>query len=115
MEIKLFEVRDRITFISAIAIKLGSNNESERFLLARAGFGLLNEDQEKYILFGRLQDLKLEYNFISDSRTMPVAHNYIRENWNDLKSGDVIDIEYVLGEVSKPKESERNASNLFVE
>lgn len=115
MEIKLFEIRDRVTFISSIAIGLDSNNESERFLLARAGFGISNENQKRYILFGRLSDLKLEYDFKSDTRTMSVAHNYIKENWNNLKSGDVIDIEYILGEANKPKESERNASNLFTE
>ena len=40
-------------------------------------------------------------------RTMPVAHNYIIENWHDLRDGDVVDVEFILGESSAPKTSER--------
>ncbi len=42
-------------------------------------------------------------------RTRPVAHAYIIENWPKLSDGDVIDVEYILGERATPKISERVA------
>jgi hypothetical protein len=38
---------------------------------------------------------------------MPEAHKYIIEHWYDLKTGDVVDVEFALGESEKPKLSER--------
>jgi hypothetical protein len=29
---------------------------------------------------------------------MPSAHEYIQDNWDKLKSGDIIDVEILLGE-----------------
>ena len=40
-------------------------------------------------------------------RTYSVAHNYIQEHWDEIKAGDVIDVEYILGETPEPKLSER--------
>ena len=40
-------------------------------------------------------------------RTMQVAHNYIIEHYSGLSDGDVVDVEYVLGERLSPKISER--------
>ena len=37
MNVKLLEIRDRATFIPAIAIQLGSRSEEERWLLSRSG------------------------------------------------------------------------------
>jgi len=41
-------------------------------------------------------------------RTMPVAHNYIIENWEEIRDGDVIDVEFILGETTVKKVSERH-------
>jgi len=38
---------------------------------------------------------------------MTVAHAYIEKNFHNLNSGDVIDVEFILGETDKPKTSER--------
>ncbi len=38
---------------------------------------------------------------------MQVAHLYVDEHFDDLKDGDVIDVEYILNETDKPKISER--------
>jgi hypothetical protein len=35
-----------------------------------------------------------------------VAHDYIRNNWPTLKDGDVIDVEFILGETNERKISE---------
>ena len=38
MKIKAVEIRDKATFIPAIAIKMEPENEGQRYLLARCGF-----------------------------------------------------------------------------
>ena len=41
---------------------------------------------------------------------MPVAHNYIIEHWHELKDGDVVDVQFILGETKAPKVSERRSA-----
>ena len=38
-------------------------------------------------------------------RTMQTAHLHIRHNWATLRSGDVVDVEFILGERVTPKPS----------
>ena len=111
MEVKLFEVRDRATFIPCFGIRMspgytahGSFCPKETFLLRRAGFGL----EEPLVLFGRLDGGECNHDpFAWGGRTLAVAHRYIAEEWSSLRSGDVVDVEFVLGEKSSPKLSER--------
>lgn len=51
---KTFEIRDRATFIPVLAVKLQPDCEADRFLIARAGYGLTPADQSKYVLLMRL-------------------------------------------------------------
>jgi hypothetical protein len=46
-----------------------------------------------------------------NDRTMQTAHGYIATGWADLRSGDVIDVEVVLGE--KPKSDAKLTEALF--
>lgn len=114
MEVKLFEIRDAATFIPIMCIKLSSRNEEERYLLARAGYGQLAEVHKTYVMM--IQIAGGAGQAICDfcdwnGRTYYESHHYIYENWNVLKSGDVIDVEYIIGKSSQPKVSER-ISNL---
>ena len=109
MQVKLFEVRDRATFIPCFGILMvpgeGSHGE-EGYLLRRAGFGFDNP----LVLFGRLEGGECRYDVYDwtpgGSRTMQQAHHYVSENWDRLQSGAVIDVEFVLGETEEPKVSE---------
>lgn len=110
METKLFEVRDRMTFVPVICIKLEPSNEADRYLLAMTGYGLVAEEQVQYILYSKLQGGEFtcvpeEHNV--GARTHSVAHYHINEHWDELKSGDVIDIEFLVGETTTPKTSQR--------
>lgn len=110
MEVKLFELRDAGTFIPVIAIKPDSRSEVEFWLLERAGYGDTQEHQRDYVLFGRLDGTSmLVYDPFEwgGSRTMHVAHQYAIDRWNDLVSGEVIDVEFILGLKAEPKESEQ--------
>lgn len=110
MVVKLFELRDRFTFIPVMAIKLVSESEQERFLLSKAGYGIGYSDHLKYILLLRINgDHIVGSSDCYDhggGRTMGEAHNFIYKNWNELTSGDVIDVEYILGETNQKKDSE---------
>lgn len=52
------------------------------------------------------------YGWLLGSRTFPVAHSFIENNWDELKDGDVIDVEFILGETAEKKVSERITESL---
>jgi len=104
LEAKIFEVRDSATFIPVVAIKLDSlkEPESNSYLLRRAGYG------DPLILLTRLQGGKACYDLYDwGNRTMQFAHAYIEKNFDKLETGAVIDVEFILGETTEPKKSER--------
>lgn len=106
MEIKLFEIRDSCTFIPAYAVSFRNSTEEESYLSGRAGY----EKDGKTIIFGYLAyPEKSSYDSIDflAGRTMKIAMEYVRDNWESVKSGDVIDVEWILGEKEDIKVSER--------
>ena len=107
METKLYEIRDRVTAIAAIAIEVLATEADEHYLLRRAGYGV----GQRYIILMDAHDTYRAYydpyGWPDGTRTMPQAHFYIETNWDNLKSGDVIDVEFILGETEVPKVSER--------
>lgn len=118
MEIKLFEVRDRNTFMPVMAVKLGirqgRRDGAELFLLRRAGYGLTQlmpttQGMEPYVILCKLDGVEAQYDPFGwpNPRTLGTAHTHIIRNWSTLETGDVIDVEYILKETSTPKQSER--------
>lgn len=104
MEIKLLEIRDRATFLPMFAFSTRSDNPDQHYLLRRAGFAS-NSD---LVMFGYLRGSGAEYDcFHWNDRTKKVAHQYIEKHWDEIKDGDVIDVEFILGETTEKKISER--------
>lgn len=108
IETKLFELRDRATFIPVIASRIAPyewNSIADVYLAKRAGYG------EPLIFLARLEGgSNAEWSSTDwSTRTMQVAHDYIAERWSDLASGEVVDVEFILGLTSSPKVSEREA------
>lgn len=104
MQIKLFEVRDKATFLPVIAISTVSANEAQEYLLRHNGC----VGSSNLVLLSRLRGNKQSYDPYSwNDRTMHTAHLYIEKHFHNLKDGDVIDVEFILGETSEPKLSER--------
>ncbi len=103
MIVKAIEIRDRNTFIPAIAIRMAPANEEQRYLLARVGF------RTAQIVLMRLNDQEAHSDPYEwrDARTMPNAHVWLLEHFDDVKDGDVLDVEFILGEARAPKVSER--------
>ena len=121
MKTILLEVRDRMTFIPVVAMSTESyrpgvddvsrltlhqrsNLEARRYLLCRSGY---SPDGETIILVN-LNDCRASNDpYGWNGRTMTVAHEFIEQNWDKLSDGDVIDVEFILGETTVKKTSER--------
>lgn len=93
MKAKVLEIRDEMTFIP-------------NWHLRRCGYPC---DGQPNILITRLTANGKASNdpYFWGGRTMPVAHDYIIKNWENLRDGDVVDVQFILGEISAPKVSER--------
>jgi hypothetical protein len=105
---KFLEVRDRATFIPVAAISMmPSEPETQRYwLMRRAGFSA----DYPQVLLVRLLGGEAQYDpyaWASGSRTMRTAHLHIRDQWESIADGDVVDVEFILGETSVKKVSER--------
>lgn len=115
MEVKLIELRDRGTFIPMMAIRLTWRDLTERFLLRRAGFGdeqiaPESSSEEPYVIMCSLVDgdIGAQYDpyHWKNQRTFGTSHRYLIKYWNVVQSGQVVDVEYILGETQQPKQSE---------
>jgi len=110
---KMFEVRDRGTFIPVMAILIDTtypnSTTEELWLLRRAGFSLSCWGMIYLIhIIGK----KASYDSNDwGNRTMSVAHYFIERNWDNLETGEVIDVQFILGETFTKKISERLDQN----
>ena len=115
---KFIEIRDEATCILALAIKMQEDGEDPEtaaiehwFLHRRSGYP---EDGSSIMLM-RLSDGKAtndpyEWPALGmGRRTMGNAHNYIIDHFEELKTGDVVDVSVILGESTTTKISERVA------
>ena len=112
MEIKMFEIRDRGTYIPVIAIRPTPTCEDECYMLARAGYGREPQDMAGYILVARISGGEGRitcdpYEWGGGARTMQVAHDHIQKHYDELETGAVVDVEFIMGETAAPKVSER--------
>jgi hypothetical protein len=96
MASKYFQIRDCGTNIPVIAVQLEDSP-----VLRRAGF---SSQVYKHVIVTALASLKTYHaqSFI-EGRTMRVAADHIVDNWDDLICGQVIDVEFILGESDAPK------------
>lgn len=117
MDAKTFEIRDNGTFIPALAVRLNPGNEQDRYLLGRAGYGTRPEVQATYVIVVKLEGGQAQYNPIgwAYGRTMEVAHGFILDHFDELPSGAVVDVQYILGERTEPKVSEAALDDLYAE
>ncbi len=114
--VKLFEVRDKGTTMPVIAIKPDPRFEAERWLWAKGGYGTDPMGQRDYVLLAPLHGGEgmmvcdpFKHPGAPHTRTLPVAHKHIHEHWDYLSSGDVVDVQHILGETTEAKLSERVA------
>jgi len=111
MEVKVLEVRDKMTFMPVLAIWFNTTDSREHWLLHRAGFHTPTD----YLMVAPLTDLHRATTDPfdhSNARTMRTLHQHLYDHWSTIKTGDLIDIEVVLGEKTTPKVSEQVAEDI---
>lgn len=100
METKFVEIRDRGTFIPALAISIEGGDDP---LARRAGF------ESRMVILCHLTGERMcwdPYHWEGGARTMSVAHGWLEANWDSFRSGGVVCVEHTLGERPEPKASE---------
>ena len=107
MKSKTFEIRDSATFIPVLAVKIDAFAEPEpdHYLLRRAGYG-----GTPCVIVVKLEGgggYYDPYDWPGGTRTMTVAHEYITQQFDNLETGAVVDVEFILGETPTEKQSER--------
>lgn len=114
MEVKILEVRDAGTMIPLLCVNLGkSDNKGQHYLMRRMGYPLDGEPNIAVCHLNCNNDPMTNdpYQQTVEPRTYRVAHHYIIEHWGTLSDGDVVDVQFILGEHAEKKRSER--FNLF--
>jgi hypothetical protein len=108
MEVKCLEIRDRNTFIPVICIRPVPDNEAQRYLLRRDGYRGTHDETCIIMIDAQCRGVAYDpYDWTKDRRIKGVSHNYIIEHWSELSDGDVVDVQFILGETDKPEVSER--------
>lgn len=132
IDIKMIEIRDSMTCTAAFAVRfIGAASEQERWLLHKMGWGNEQIDgvvrsniingmiyQEKasnihptYLIdpnYGRCNYCPDDWGI--EGNTFEVVHDYLIEHWDEVRSGDVVDVEFILKKTDKPKISDRFSS-----
>lgn len=104
MQSKTFQVRDEGTNIPVLVIQLEPDNEQSQHIFYRAGLGKTADVQRRtYYLINLARHQGFSFPYSSKGRTLQVAHKYIEANFDRLESGQVIDVEFLLGITTTPK------------
>lgn len=103
MNHKMLEIRDEGTAIHCMAVRPDLETEPNRYFWGRCGY------RESNILLCQLDGPRTEYDPFKwgYGRTMRIAHQYIQQHYDDIENGSVVDVQYILGETSQPKKSQR--------
>jgi len=108
MQVKCLEIRDRATFVPVICIWPTPDNPAQRYLLRRDGYRGSESEPCVIMIDAQCRGVAYDaYDWGKDPRTKGTAHNYITMHWSELRDGDVIDVEFILGETKTKKVSER--------
>ena len=107
MKIKTIEIRDRATFIPALAVRMDPMGpEKDFYLIHSAGHPMTPPYS---ILLVRLTDGTGSFDPFAQTsgRTMRDAHIWLTEHFDEIESGYVLDVEFINDETKQPKQSQR--------
>lgn len=110
MKAKALELRDRGTFIPLLAVDMNPDGFDQRYLLRRCGYPCDGRPNIAIARLGADGDPLRNDPFAWQGRTFPVGHEWILEHWDELEDGSVVDVEFILGETTTKKESERHGA-----
>lgn len=111
---KALELRDEGTFIALLAVNMQPTMEAgsaaqraQHYLLRRCGYPCDGHPNIAITYLAADGHKCSNDPYYWGDRTFLVAHDYIIKHWADIKNGDVIDVQFILGETKEPKVSER--------
>lgn len=109
MDIKVLEIRDEATFIGVAAIRMLGSNQEQVYHLLRCGYPADGSSIMLMVLYdGKATNDPYEWGSLGKGiRTLPHAHDWIIKHYDELKDGDVVDVQFLLKERPEPKTSER--------
>ena len=100
-ETKIFAIHDVMTLVSMMVQRLVPETLQEELILSRAGY----REIDNYFFFSTFRDEMGEFTYdvykLENQRSFGTAARYIKQNWDELESGELIDIEYILGEIDE--------------
>jgi hypothetical protein len=102
IEVKRVEIRDAATTMPAIALRVTGGSDDP--ILWRAGFG-----EVPLVILVDIVNWQCQYDpysWAKSARTLPAAHRWLTENWEQHRDGGVVDVEFILGQRETPKEPE---------
>lgn len=111
---KCIEIRDEGTCIAALAIQMDPAGPIEEHFLWHCGYP---RDSLGVVLM-RLSDQQATsdpYGWRGDGRTMPAAHSWIIDQFDQLVAGQVVDVRVILGEADTPAPAEIYAPTMTVD
>lgn len=104
LDTKIIEIRDSGTHIPVLAIRMLAKSGVQGYYFRRLGFPA----DGSAIGVVKMDDLDGNVDpYAWRDRTMATAHHWIYEHFDDLADGDVVDVEFLLGERAEKKVSER--------
>ena len=120
MKVKLLEVRDDGTTIPMLCVDMNPSDsrisllglapdeyEARRYLLRRCGYRCDGKPNIAITHLAADGDRCSNDPHYWGDRTRTTAHRYIIDHWDGLQDGDVVDVEFILGEKPEKKISER--------
>lgn len=98
METKVLEIQHSGQKVPVMVVRLDPASKQEQHLFVMAGYGFSPDVQREYFLMVEMKKMggaNIDP-FSWKERTLQEAHNYIRCNWLHVRSGDTIDLDYIL-------------------
>ena len=103
---KFFEIRDEATTLPLMVTKLEPINSDEDWLIKRA----MGSQPYPLFLVTFMSKGVSEFDVYDwgnvGARTVKTAHEFIESHWHELNTGDIIDVQVILGEKETPKKSD---------
>lgn len=104
MDMRFLEVRDDGTTIPVLAMRMTGTTRAQKGILLRGGFAS-GHTIVVMALSSQAATADL-YDWPTlgfGQRTMQTAHHFIERHFDTLRDGDVVDVEFLLGEREAPK------------
>ena len=107
MKSKFLEIRDAATRIPVLAMKMQGETPIETAYFEICGWDDMGEDNVILLKISGIPELIFDPSYFKDiDRTIFNAHTYIQKNFDKLNNGDVVDVQFILGETKIIKTAE---------